>query len=108
MCIYHHPGMAFRLAGSTKLENVYPLLSSDLYQVPLHICDENIWQIYTIQILVGKDKRLKVVTGAENKHSYQREKGGKNKLEDWDWLIHFIIYKIDNKILLYSIGDSTQ
>ena len=34
--------------------------------------------------------------------------GGKDKLEDWDWYIHINIYKIDNKELLYSTGNSTQ
>ena len=33
-----------------------------------------------------------------------------NELEDWDWNIYTIdsIYKIENKNLLYSTGDSAQ
>ena len=31
-----------------------------------------------------------------------------NKLGNWDWYIHTIIYKIDNENLLYSTGNFTQ
>ena len=37
------------------------------------------------------------VTDVENKLMVTKgEKGGRNKLGDWDWHIHTTIYKIDN------------
>ena len=40
---------------------------------------------------------------------YQRgNMTGSDKLRDWDWHIHMTIYKIDNRDLLYSRGNSTQ
>ena len=33
---------------------------------------------------------------------------GADKLGDWDWHIHTTIYKIDNKDLLYSTGNTTH
>ena len=40
--------------------------------------------------------------------SYQEGKGERDKLGDWDCCIHTTIYKIYNKDLLYTTGNSTQ
>ena len=33
---------------------------------------------------------------------------GRDKLGEWDWHMHTATYRIDNKDLLYSTGNSTQ
>ena len=42
-------------------------------------------------------------------YGYQRGRGrGRDKLEVWDQQIQTTIYKINNKVLLYSTGNYTQ
>ena len=48
------------------------------------------------------------VTEVENKLMVTRGEGGSDKLENWDLHVHTTIYKITNKDLLYSSGNSTQ
>ena len=52
--------------------------------------------------------KTEIVTAAENKLKPTRDCGERDKLEDWDWRIPITIYKVTNKDLLHSIGDSTQ
>ena len=41
-------------------------------------------------------------------YGYQRGKGGRYKLGVWDQNIQTTIYKINNKVLLYSTGNYIQ
>ena len=41
-------------------------------------------------------------------HGYQKGKGWRDKLGVWDQQIQTTIYKINNKVLLYSTGNYIQ
>ena len=67
----------------------------------------NLRKGYTWTYLQNRNR----VTDVENKLMVTNGEsggGGRDKLGDWDWHIHTVIYKITNNNLLYSMGNSTQ
>ena len=69
-------------------------------------CDTTHMEIFFLMVQMCLFAEQKRVMDVGNRLVVAKEELGGDKLGDWDWDIHATVYKIDNKDLQYSTGNS--